>query len=242
MKAAHGLTHLISKLEIETSLHACLNKLYVETAIYCIISKEHGVSSADLIEQPVETQKLLVPTPKHSPAAYARIRSSAYGSVPEPPADQGLAKRLKGPDVVLCDVETQTLTEPTEPLQKPEDPALMVALAENWWPNQSDQPYILSIEEGDPKQSSGVSSVEASLQYFAGHDQPICAMLDAQVGAVFVPIPGVLLGGEAVYKSEQGFYFWCYDSTPEEAKPGWYLSSVLWQPGTLSSVNTDISS
>ena len=232
MKAAYGLARLISKLEIETSLHACLNELYVETAIYCIISKEHGVSADDLITEPEETQKLLTPTPKVQPSgAYARLRTGPYGRVPEPGQGPHAAKRLK----------VQGAQTPAQPVEAHDELVVMQAEAEEWWPDPSMGPVILTIEEGEAK-TDGTSSVEATLQYWIGHEQPICQMLDEQVKAVFCPVPNCQLGDQPVYKSEKGYFLWYYVSTAEEAKAGWYLSTVLWSPGALATVNTDMSS
>ena len=57
-------------------------------------------------------------------------------------------------------------------------------------------------------------------------------MLDDQVGCVFQKVPSCKLGGNDVYKSGRGGYWWYYNDTRRNTggqdHSGWCLSKELW--------------
>ena len=82
-------------------------------------------------------------------------------------------------------------------------------------------------------EADGTSSLEATLTSWLEQDPPINALMDAQVGSVFSPIPGAVLAGEPVWKSDKGFYCWKHADGnnakgDKDCATGWYVSLCLW--------------
>ena len=68
----------------------------------------------------------------------------------------------------------------------------------------------LCVELGDPH-ADGATSAEHTLLNWCRHAPQVTEMLDEQVATVFHKIPGCYIGGQDVYKSGRGWYWWYYD-------------------------------
>ena len=153
-----------------------------------------------------------VAKPKSRASPYHRLRATSYG---------------KGSS---SDTGPSYYDAPPLPVGEPPESLLLqqaINKAEAFEAVQ-DSNIALCVELGEPA-ADGATSAEHTLLNWCRHAPQVTEMLDEQVATVFHKIPGCYIGGQDVYKSGRGWYWWYYDDCRVGIEhSGWYLSSVLW--------------
>ena len=145
---------------------------------------------------------------------YHRLRNSNYGSSSASSSQAGNAV-----DKFLAE------KGPHEPERAPPLSLYVVEQAKAFKVEQ-DCNVVLSVELGQEPDSA-----QKTLVSWAKNSPAVTEMLDDQVGCVFQRIPGIMLSGEYIFKSNRGWFWWFFDDQRKHEgldHSGWYLSSEIW--------------
>jgi hypothetical protein len=212
-----------------------------------IICKENGVTPSQVIADPdtnlkptLIAQAKVQPGKVHEPGLgpYSRMRPGGYGQA----SSSSQAAARGGPyDKAAPAGPALALSGPTQPKHAPAAHMLAdspcketmdtIEFCEGWNQKCEPEPLCMCVEIGEQK--AGVGSLESTLSSWFELDQPINALMDAQVGSIYSPITGAVMGNEPIWKSDKGFYLWKHvdgdhADGDKDCATGWHVSSQLW--------------
>ena len=157
-----------------------------------------------------EVVAVLYPKAKDRPGPYSRPRNIGYGQQEEFEVEAVEAKQEAQTNPYYASSESSRDVQP--PLHPPTEDQRMKQLAAEHVPGYDPEPLVVSIAASD-------AGWQANLQWLDQMEGANMA-LDQLRSQVFWPIPMVVLGGQPVWKSQDGTMYWLFLQNPSERNAG----------------------